>query len=212
MGRTEPLRSFGDYAEALVELGRLDEAERVVALLEERARGANRLTLRAIASSCRGLLEGSRGNLNAALVALEEALALHEQVPIAFDRARTELALGRVLRRCGRRRAAKDAFESAKGTFERLGAPLWAARARAEIARIPLRRGAPEALTATEEQVARLAALGHTNREVAQALFISPKTVEANLARVYRKLGIASRAELGAKIAEGTDSFAVSKP
>ena len=67
---------------------------------------------------------------------------------------------------------------------------------------MPIRRGAPETLTATEERVARLAAAGRTNREVAQALFIAPKTVEANLARVYRKLEITSRAELGARMVD----------
>jgi DNA-binding CsgD family transcriptional regulator len=66
---------------------------------------------------------------------------------------------------------------------------------------VPVRHGAPLELTPTEEQVAKLAAIGRTNREVAKELFISPKTVEANLARAYRKLGIASRAELGAVMA-----------
>jgi len=74
-------------------------------------------------------------------------------------------------------------------------------RAATELARIPIRRGAGDELTPTEEQVAKLAAAGRTNRQVAQELFMSAKTVEANLARVYRKLGIGSRAELGAAMA-----------
>jgi DNA-binding NarL/FixJ family response regulator len=211
MGRTEPLRGAGDYAETLIELGRLNEAERAILALEKRARAARRVALLAIAGSCRALLKAEQGMLDQALAAVDEALALHRGVPIPFDRARTELVRGRVLRRLGQRRAAKEAFESAKDTFDSLGAPLWAARADAEIARIPLRRGAPDTLTPTESQVAQLAARGKTNREVAQALFISPKTVEANLARVYRKLGITSRAELGARIGERSDSLASSK-
>ena len=82
--------------------------------------------------------------------------------------------------------------------FAGLGSPNYAQRARDELGRVGLRRGDPHELTGTERRVAELAASGLTNREVAQAAFISPKTVEANLARVYRKLGIRSRAELGA--------------
>jgi DNA-binding NarL/FixJ family response regulator len=78
---------------------------------------------------------------------------------------------------------------------------MWAEQARAELGRVGLRR-APDELTPTERRVAELAATGLTNREVASAAFMSPKTVEANLARVYRKLGIASRAELGARMAD----------
>ena len=83
--------------------------------------------------------------------------------------------------------------------FEQLGAPAWAEQARAELGRVGLRK-AKEDLTSTELRVAELAASGLTNREVAAQAFMSPKTVEANLARVYRKLGIRSRAELGAHI------------
>jgi len=72
---------------------------------------------------------------------------------------------------------------------------------RAELQRVGLRR-APEGLTATERRVAELAAGGLTNREVATAAFMSPKTVQANLSRVYRKLAISSRAELGARMAK----------
>jgi DNA-binding CsgD family transcriptional regulator len=74
------------------------------------------------------------------------------------------------------------------------------------------RKSRDDRLTPTEERVAELAAAGRTNREVAQALFISPKTVEANLSRVYRKLGIRSRAELGAKMAEPGRGGAAAKP
>ena len=78
--------------------------------------------------------------------------------------------------------------------------PLWGERTRAELARVGLRRAAPDELTENERRVAEHAASGLTNREVAAQLYMSPKTVEANLARVYRKLGIHSRAELGARL------------
>ena len=109
------------------------------------------------------------------------------------------LVQGRLHRRVKQRRAAADALGEALAIFERLGAPTWAEQARAELGRVGLRR-APDELTPTERRVAELAATGMTNREVASAAFMSPKTVEANLARVYRKLGIASRAELGARM------------
>jgi DNA-binding CsgD family transcriptional regulator len=80
-----------------------------------------------------------------------------------------------------------------------LGATRFAAMARDELSRTGI-RVASGALTETERRVAELAASGMTNREVAAALFISPKTVDANLSRVYRKLGVESRAELGARM------------
>jgi DNA-binding CsgD family transcriptional regulator len=70
-----------------------------------------------------------------------------------------------------------DAKTGALEIFESLPAPPWAGRARAELSRLGIRPPAPLALTATEERVAALAAAGHTNRQVAQALFLSPKTV-----------------------------------
>jgi len=110
------------------------------------------------------------------------------------------LAKGRLLRRTKQRRAAATALSDALRIFETLGAPMWIERTRTELARVAPRRCAPDELTDTERLVAELAATGLTNREVAKAAFVSPKTVEANLVRVYRKLGIRSRAELGARI------------
>ena len=85
---------------------------------------------------------------------------------------------------------------------ERTGARLWAQRASAEIERLGLRRGSGEELTVSEQRVAELVAQGMSNREVAAALSVSTKTVEATLARVYRKFGISSRAELGGHMAD----------
>jgi DNA-binding NarL/FixJ family response regulator len=108
---------------------------------------------------------------------------------------------------------AKRSLEQALAIFDQLHAQLWAGRTRQELRRIGLRPPASDQLTETERRVAELAASGLTNREVAARLFVSPKTVEANLARAYRKLGISSRAELGARLARerGTD-IAVPEP
>ena len=125
---------------------------------------------------------------------------------LPFEFARTLLLKGQLHRRLKQRRAAKEALGQALEIFERLGAPPWLQRARDDLDRCALRAHGPEELAATERRVAELAATGLTNREVAERASISPKTVEANLARAYAKLGIRSRAELALTIAlMGTD-------
>jgi DNA-binding CsgD family transcriptional regulator len=95
------------------------------------------------------------------------------------------------------RNAAAETLREALTAFEDMGIPLWAERARTELARCVVVPRRPSELTPAERRVAELAAAGMTNRDVAAALFVSPKTVEHNLGSVYRKLGIHSRAELG---------------
>jgi DNA-binding CsgD family transcriptional regulator len=155
----------------------------------------------ATAARCRALLLAARGDTPSAIQALDEALGHHERLAMPFELGRTLLVMGQMQRRAKRKAAAKQHLQQALGIFESLPAPLWVQRARADLSRIGLPPPAPLALTATEERVADLAASGHTNRQVAQALFLSPRTVEANLARVYRKLGVSSRAQLGAAMA-----------
>jgi DNA-binding CsgD family transcriptional regulator len=116
-----------------------------------------------------------------------------------FELGRTLLVQGQLRRRAKQKRAARESLQEARLVFERLGAPLWTERAAAELARIGLRPPAPLGLTPTEKRVAELAAAGRTNREIAQAMFLSVHTVEDNLRRVYGKLGIRSRTELAAK-------------
>jgi DNA-binding CsgD family transcriptional regulator len=198
-GAGEPVRSEADYAETLVELGRVGEAESVAAKFDEGARATNRVPLLAIAARSRAQVAGARGDLDLAAAALAEALELHERATAPFDLARTLLSLGRLQRRRKQRKVARESFGRALETFEELGAPLWVEKARAELERTHLRE-APSELTPSEEQMARLAASGLKNREIAERLFVSPKTVEANLARAYRKLGVRSRAELGAAL------------
>jgi len=101
-----------------------------------------------------------------------------------------------VERRAKRKREARDALSKAQEIFDALGAALWAEKARAELGRIGGRAPSSVDLTPTETRVAELVAAGGTNREVADALFLSVHTIEANLKRIYRKLGIRSRTEL----------------
>jgi DNA-binding NarL/FixJ family response regulator len=113
-----------------------------------------------------------------------------------FERGRTLLAKGRVHHRRREKKLADGALRDALEIFDDLGAPLWAAQARTELQRVALRRREPRELNETERRVAELAAQGLSNQEIAQRSFLSVKTVEANLTRVYRKLGIRSRAAL----------------
>ena len=120
-----------------------------------------------------------------------------------FEHARTLLVQGQVLRRLKRKRQARTSLELARAIFARLGAEPWVAHAESELRRVAARR-APSDLTATERQIAELAASGLSNPEIARQVFVSRKTVESNLARVYRKLGISSRGQLeGALRREG---------
>ena len=99
-------------------------------------------------------------------------------------------------RRAQQKKASRQALEQALAIFEDLGARPWAERARAELRRISGRAPASDELTETERRVAELAARGRSNKEIAAELFMGLSTVEAHLSRVYRKLGIRSRAGL----------------
>ena len=203
IGLAEPAawRFHANHVEAVIGLGDLDRAEGLLERLEGWGRATGRAWTLATGARCRALLLAARGDTPGAIQALEEALGHHQHLAMPFELGRTLLVMGQVQRRAKRKRAASQHLQHALGIFESLPAPLWVQRARSELSRVGLRPPAPLALTATEERVAGLAASGRTNRQVGQALFLSPRTVEANLARVYRKLGVSSRAELGAAMA-----------
>src|SRR6266545_6944001 len=133
--------------------------------------------------------------------AFEDALALLASLNRRFDRARTHLLIGALLRRQRRRGDARTHLRTAVETFERLGAEPWAERARVELRATgeTARKRDPSTvtqLTPQEMQIARLVGAGSSNKDVATQLFLSPRTVEYHLAKVFTKLGIASRADL----------------
>jgi DNA-binding CsgD family transcriptional regulator len=200
------IRFVVDQVEALVELGRRDEAVELLEWYEANARRLERSSALASCARCRGLLAARGGDLDAALAAFEEALEWHAQVELPLDRGRTLLALGVTQRRLKRRREARATLEQALELFEEIGAELWAERTRAELKRISGRAATPGALTPAEERVAALVAEGKTNKEVAAALFLSDRTVEGHLARIFGKLGVRQRAEVaGALQTRGID-------
>ena len=202
----EPAASkfHGDLIEALVRLGRTDDALRRVAVLELQAASASQNAPRAIAARGRGLLAEGEHDIRAAF---DEALRLHQLCPQPFERARTELCYAERLRRSRQRLEPRDLLRSALTAFERLGAARWAERARTELAaagQATTRTSTPPALdrlTPQELQVALLVARGSTNREVAAEVFLSAKTVEKHLGNVYRKLELRSRTELAGLVA-----------
>ena len=178
----------------------MDDAGPLIEALERNGRRFDGAWMLAVGARCQAMVFAARGQLEAANIAAQRAMAEHEGLPMPFERARTQLLLGQLQRRLRYRTAATTTLRAALDAFEQMSAPLWAERARTELARADVGRGRSGGLTVSEQQVAELAASGMTNRDVATALFISPKTVEANLVRVYRKLGIHSRAELGRRM------------
>ena len=203
-GMNEPAAFFRfqpDHVEAVLALFDLDRADALVARLEKRTRVFPRPWTRAVAARCRGMVLAARGDLEGALVTFERAMEAHARLEMPFELGRTLLARGVVERRARRKRAAKASLEQAVAIFASLPAPLWAEKARSELARIGLRPRAPQELTPSELRVTELVVSGLSNREVAATAYMSQKTVEANLTRIYRKLGIHSRAELGAWLA-----------
>jgi DNA-binding CsgD family transcriptional regulator len=190
-----------DLIEAYVHTGRRADAKRALATFQRQVEGTPGTWSMAAAARCRGLLEDDFEP------AFATAFALHERTTMPFERARTQLCYGERLRRAKRRSEARGQLHAALDTFEQLGAESWANRARNELRAtgesVRRERPAIDALTLQELQVALKVAEGATNKEVGAALFLSPKTVEAHLSRVYGKLGVRSRTELAHQFATG---------
>jgi len=189
-----------DAIEALSMTGRLDEARPFIEALETNGRRLDRAWMLAVGARCRSMLLAAEGDVDAAVEMAERAMAEHDRLPIPLERARTQLLLGQLQRRQRKKQSAAATLAEALETFERLGNPLWVTRTLAELERTNVGPGRGPQLTPTERRVAELAATGITNRDIAAELFISVKTVEANMSRIYRKLGIRSRAELGRRM------------
>jgi len=200
LGEPGYVRFQGDYLESLVALGELERATEVIERLESRGRRLGRAS--AIASALRGraLVAAHRGERDEAFEAARAAIDVLAPTPLAYDQSRALLTSGVVARRFKERAAARDALTQALARFETMGAASLAARARREIDRVGGQHSVKgidgASLSVTERRVAVLAAAGQTTRQIADALFISTKTVEANLTRVYRKVGVANRTQL----------------
>jgi DNA-binding CsgD family transcriptional regulator len=190
-----------EFAEALLELGRLDDAVRLLDRWEGEARRVGREWVLAQVRRCRGLVAAARGEIDIAVSTLEQAVVQHEKVEDPFGRGRALFALGVTRRRARQKRAAREAIEAALAAFEELGAATWTEKARAELGRIGGRTRA-HGLSPAERRVAELVAEGRTNREVAAALVLGERTVETHLTHVYAKLGVRSRTELARTLSQ----------
>jgi DNA-binding CsgD family transcriptional regulator len=199
----EPLGVAPDLVEAYVGLGRTADAAALAGRYAEVTAPSPSPPTAALVARCQGLTAAKE---EAAVEGFQAALAAHAQAPDAFEAARTRLLYGARLRRAGRRIAAREQLRAALDAFTAMDLTAWAQRAADELAATgatarPRRPLASEPLTSQETRVALLVARGLPNREIAAALFLSPKTVEHHLASVFRKRGFRSRTEVAAAFA-----------
>jgi ATP/maltotriose-dependent transcriptional regulator MalT len=195
------------YADALVAVGRAEEAGSFLEPHEAAARDRGRRSVIGRLARARGRAEAAAGRPDRAEAAFGLALEATEDLPAPFERARIELAAGAFLRRTGRRRRAADLLGEAERRFTALGAVPYAERCAKELAASGLhpaarRSAGSPGLTSQELVVARLAAAGRSNREVAAELVVSVKTIEYHLRNAFQKLGVTSRRQLPARLAE----------
>jgi DNA-binding CsgD family transcriptional regulator len=189
-----------DLVEAYLQLGRSADARRLADRFAEVTPAAAAPGLRAVVARCRALTAVDSDESRAAF---DEALTAYAQAPDPFEIARTRLLYGSRLRRDGRRVQARELLRAADDSFIGMDFTVWAQRAAGELAATGAspRSRTPrvtEPLTSQETRVALQAARGLSNKQIAAALFLSPKTIEHHLSSVYRKRGFRSRAELAA--------------
>jgi DNA-binding NarL/FixJ family response regulator len=190
-------------APALAASGRHEEALALAAQEVELARAFEVPRELGMALRAAGLVE--RGD--AAVDLLREAVAELEHSPAALEHARALTDLGAALRRAGHRADAREPLSAGLELAHRCGASALAERAHRELVATGARprrlvRTGVDALTPSERRVSELASQGLTNRQIAQALFLTEKTIETHLHSTYRKLDIGSRAMLSEALVE----------
>ncbi len=187
-----------NLVEALMAIDARDEAATVVAWIADRAAHSGRPRGGAESARAEALLLAGSGDLAGAAAAAERSLEAHRSLTLPIERARVLLLAGAIARRAKRRGPARLMLDEAHRLFGEHGAIALQRRAAAEMNRLGGNRGSE--LSATEARVAELVVGGRTNDEIAAVLFVSRRTVESNLTRIYRKLGVRSRTELAARL------------
>lgn len=201
LGRSGVVPHRIEGLEAMVHLGRIGEAEDLLATIGLVAERTGMPRGPADMLRARALLASARGDLDGAVELGVAAIDAYRSIDFPLDVARGEQFVGSALRRAGRRTEAAEYLRLARLAFEKLEATPLVARVDAETARLGARRSSGgTALTPTEQQVADLVVAGRSNAEIAAALVVSLRTVESNLTKAYRKLGVRSRTELVATL------------
>jgi DNA-binding CsgD family transcriptional regulator len=198
-------RALVELIEAGVRAGEPDEADAALALLSERTSASGTAWALGILARCRGLVNDDESGYRESIDRLARSRA-------ALDLARSRLVYGEWLRRENRRTDAREVLRVAHESFTEMGAEAFAERARRELLATgeTVRRITEDTrddLTPQEVQVARLARDGHTNPEIGAQLFISPRTVEYHLHKVFRKLDVTNRRELRQALADPSAGF-----
>jgi DNA-binding NarL/FixJ family response regulator len=199
LGEPGVVRFLPDAIEALTALGETGPAWEYTLKLQDQAQSRNRRWALAAVARCRAQLASAEGDHETAQTACKEALAGQALLAMPFELARTLFVRGMIERRARCKAAAAESFTEALSVFERLGAMLWAARARDELSRSPA-RPLTDALTETERRVAALIAKGLTNRQIAAAMFVTQNTVQTHVRHIFLKVGVRSRTELAAHL------------
>lgn len=192
--RTARARLSPAQAEIALATHDLAVAERACADLEDAAARYGTSGLEAAALHWRGALMLAQGRASEALPSLRAACRRWHSVHATYDAARSCVLLGRAYQEVGDPEAAAAELASAKETFERLGATFNAG----EVAELTAGRTLPKGLTERQAEVLALVARGRTNREVAQGLVLSEKTIARHLSNVFTKLGVSTRTEAAA--------------
>ncbi|MGH3739689.1 MAG: LuxR C-terminal-related transcriptional regulator, partial [Micromonosporaceae bacterium] len=185
----------GDFAEALVAAGHRQEAAELIADIRGKAELMHRQVVMLGLARVEALVNAAAGDSRTAADELRRTLDKHADHPYPLDVARCYLTLGVLERRAHRRSAAREALTEAEERYGTAAAAPWVGVVRAELARLDGGRAGGE-LSDTEQRIVELVRAGATNREIAGTLFLSVKAVEANLTRLYRRLGVRNRTQL----------------
>jgi ATP/maltotriose-dependent transcriptional regulator MalT len=193
--------AWADAIEALVRRAEIGLACDYLERYETHAQRLSNAWALSGAARCRGLVNAARGDLEGGIAAAQDALTVLRGFEYPLERGRANLVLGSLHRQAQHKGAARTNLGEAIRLFEGIGARPWAELARAQLRRISGRRPSPSDLTESEHVVARFAAQGLSNKEIAVASHMAISTVEAHLSRVYRKLGV-GRAGLAGRLLE----------
>lgn len=187
------------HATNLIRVGEIERATTLVESTIDSYRGSDIMSVKAKIAVPEAMLMIHHGDVSQGLARFEDALDMLDGLTVPFYRSRILFEYGQALRRQGQRRRADEIFARASSMFQDMGATALVSMANRErrVGGLGPRSGKVGGLTPQEYEIASLVAEGNSNREVAHELFLSPKTVEYHLTRVYKKLQIRSRMELG---------------